>query len=130
MRANVGDLLLVESNSAEQHRREGEIIEVQGPDGQPPSAGIAQALSGLSGPCGRPQTGWGPHRRPAASTFGAKKGGKVSLTSYRLGGYAPIRPAPATLQLFGPMDRPLGQRQSFGCQPAGATPGGPSPCHR
>jgi len=36
MRANVGDLLLVESNSAEQHRREGEIIEVQGPDGQPP----------------------------------------------------------------------------------------------
>jgi hypothetical protein len=36
MRANVGDLLLVESNSAEQHRREGEIIEVQGADGQPP----------------------------------------------------------------------------------------------
>ena len=36
MRANVGDLLLVESSSAEQHRREGEIIEVQGPDGQPP----------------------------------------------------------------------------------------------
>jgi hypothetical protein len=36
MRANVGDLLLVESNSAEQHRREGEIIEVHGPDGQPP----------------------------------------------------------------------------------------------
>jgi hypothetical protein len=36
MRANVGDLLLVESSSAEQHRREGEIIEVRGADGAPP----------------------------------------------------------------------------------------------
>jgi hypothetical protein len=36
MRAKVGDLLVVESNSAEQHRREGEIIEVHGADGQPP----------------------------------------------------------------------------------------------
>jgi hypothetical protein len=32
-------------------------------------AGIAQALSGLSGPRGRPQAGWGRHWRPAASTF-------------------------------------------------------------
>ena len=31
--------------------------------------GIAQALSGLSGACGRPQAGWGPQWRPAASTF-------------------------------------------------------------
>jgi hypothetical protein len=36
MKANVGDLLLVESNSAEQHRREGAIIEVHGADGAPP----------------------------------------------------------------------------------------------
>ena len=36
MKANIGDLLLVESNSAEQHRREGEIIEVRGPAGDPP----------------------------------------------------------------------------------------------
>ena len=36
MRANVGDQLLVESSSAEQHRREGEIIEVRGADGAPP----------------------------------------------------------------------------------------------
>lgn len=36
MQANVGDYLLVESNSAEQHRREGEIIEVHGDDGSPP----------------------------------------------------------------------------------------------
>ncbi|WP_244930393.1 DUF1918 domain-containing protein [Nocardioides sp. W7] len=36
MRANVGDLLVVESASAEQHRREGEIIEVHGADGGPP----------------------------------------------------------------------------------------------
>jgi hypothetical protein len=36
MRANVGDQLWIESNSAEQHRRTGEIIEVRGADGQPP----------------------------------------------------------------------------------------------
>jgi hypothetical protein len=36
MKANVGDRLLVESNSAEQHRRDGEIIEVHGEDGAPP----------------------------------------------------------------------------------------------
>jgi hypothetical protein len=36
MKAKVGDLLLIESNSAEQHRREGEIIEVHGADGDPP----------------------------------------------------------------------------------------------
>ena len=36
MKANVGDLLLIESNSAELHRREGEIIEVRGNDGGPP----------------------------------------------------------------------------------------------
>jgi hypothetical protein len=36
MKANVGDLLLVESNSAEQHRREGQIVEVHGEDGAPP----------------------------------------------------------------------------------------------
>jgi hypothetical protein len=36
MKANVGDQLWVESSSAEQHRREGEIIEVRGPDGDPP----------------------------------------------------------------------------------------------
>ncbi len=36
MKANVGDLLWIESNSAEQHRREGEIVGVRGPDGDPP----------------------------------------------------------------------------------------------
>lgn len=36
MRANVGDRLLVESNAAEKHRTEGEIIEVRGADGAPP----------------------------------------------------------------------------------------------
>ena len=36
MKANVGDQLVVESNSAETHRREGEIIDVQGADGGPP----------------------------------------------------------------------------------------------
>lgn len=36
MKANVGDQLWVESNSAEQHRREGEILEVHGADGAPP----------------------------------------------------------------------------------------------
>lgn len=36
MQANVGDRLLVESGSAETHRREGEVIEVRGSDGGPP----------------------------------------------------------------------------------------------
>lgn len=36
MKAKVGDRLLVESSSAEQHRREGEIIEARGADGAPP----------------------------------------------------------------------------------------------
>ena len=36
MKARVGDLLWIESGSAEQHRREGEIIEVRGADGDPP----------------------------------------------------------------------------------------------
>ena len=36
MKANVGDQLLVESNAAEQHRREGEILEVHGDEGAPP----------------------------------------------------------------------------------------------
>lgn len=36
MHANVGDRLLVESGSAETHRREGEVLEVRGSDGGPP----------------------------------------------------------------------------------------------
>jgi hypothetical protein len=36
MKANVGDQLWVESNAAEQHRREGEIMEVHGEEGGPP----------------------------------------------------------------------------------------------
>lgn len=36
MKAKVGDLLLIESNSAEQHRRQGEIVDVRGADGDPP----------------------------------------------------------------------------------------------
>ena len=36
MKANVGDHLVVESRSAEQHRVEGEIIEVHGESGEPP----------------------------------------------------------------------------------------------
>ena len=36
MKAKVGDHLLVESNSAEKHRAEGEIIDVRGEDGAPP----------------------------------------------------------------------------------------------
>ena len=36
MKANVGDRLVIESSAAEQHRREGEIIEVRGGEGAPP----------------------------------------------------------------------------------------------
>lgn len=36
MQAKVGDRLLVESGSAETHRREGEVIEVRGSEGGPP----------------------------------------------------------------------------------------------
>jgi Domain of unknown function (DUF1918) len=36
MKGNVGDVLVIESRSAEQHRREGKIIEVHGEDGAPP----------------------------------------------------------------------------------------------
>lgn len=36
MKANVGDRLVVESSAAEQHRREGEILEVHGAEGAPP----------------------------------------------------------------------------------------------
>jgi hypothetical protein len=36
MKANVGDRLLVESSSSEQHRRQGETIEVHARDGPPP----------------------------------------------------------------------------------------------
>jgi hypothetical protein len=36
MKAKVGDLLVVESSSAEQHRREGEIVDVRGPHGDDP----------------------------------------------------------------------------------------------
>lgn len=36
MKAKIGDLLMVESSSAEEHRREGEIVDVRGPHGEPP----------------------------------------------------------------------------------------------
>lgn len=36
MRAKVGDQLRVEAHTAEEHRREAEIIEVRGEDGAPP----------------------------------------------------------------------------------------------
>lgn len=36
LHAQVGDRLVVESNSAESHRREGKVLEVQGDDGAPP----------------------------------------------------------------------------------------------
>lgn len=36
MRAKVGDQLRVEGHTAEEHRREAEIIEVRGEDGAPP----------------------------------------------------------------------------------------------
>ena len=36
MQATVGDRLVVESNKVGSPRREGEIIEVKGPDGAPP----------------------------------------------------------------------------------------------
>ncbi|WP_432476683.1 DUF1918 domain-containing protein [Nocardioides sp. GXQ0305] len=36
MQATVGDRLVVESNKVGSPRREGEIIEVRGPDGEPP----------------------------------------------------------------------------------------------
>lgn len=36
MQAKVGDRLVVETNRDSQHRREGEVIEVRGPDGTPP----------------------------------------------------------------------------------------------
>jgi hypothetical protein len=36
MRAQVGDRLVVQGHRLGEHRREGEIIEVHGPDGTPP----------------------------------------------------------------------------------------------
>jgi hypothetical protein len=36
MQAKIGDVLVVESNAAEVHRREGDIVEVHGDDGRPP----------------------------------------------------------------------------------------------
>lgn len=36
MRANVGDRLVVESHTAEAHRREGRVMEARGADGGPP----------------------------------------------------------------------------------------------
>jgi hypothetical protein len=36
MRAQVGDLLVVEGRTAETHRHQGEVIEVRGDDGSPP----------------------------------------------------------------------------------------------
>ena len=36
MRANAGDRLVVESNKVDSPRREGEVVEVRGPDGSPP----------------------------------------------------------------------------------------------
>lgn len=36
MKAKVGDILWIESSSAEQHRRQGEIVDVRGADGDPP----------------------------------------------------------------------------------------------
>lgn len=36
MQAKVGDRLVVESNTAEVHRREGQVLEVHGDDGAPP----------------------------------------------------------------------------------------------
>jgi hypothetical protein len=38
---------------------------VRGPDRQPPSEAMQQALSGLSGPWGRPQAGWGSAPAPS-----------------------------------------------------------------
>jgi hypothetical protein len=36
MQAQVGDRLVVEGNTAERHRQEGEVLEVKGADGGPP----------------------------------------------------------------------------------------------
>ena len=36
MRANIGDRLVVEGRTAEQHRREGRVLEARGTDGGPP----------------------------------------------------------------------------------------------
>lgn len=36
MRAAVGDRIVVEGRTVDQHRREGEVLEVQGEDGAPP----------------------------------------------------------------------------------------------
>jgi hypothetical protein len=36
MRANVGDRLVVEGHTAEEHRREGQVLEARGADGGPP----------------------------------------------------------------------------------------------
>lgn len=36
MQAQVGDLLVVESNKVDSPRHEGEIVEVRGPEGGPP----------------------------------------------------------------------------------------------
>ena len=62
MKAKVGDLLLVESNSAEQHRREGEILAVHGEDGAPP-----YVVRWLDGHEGLTFPGPDAHVRPRAS---------------------------------------------------------------
>lgn len=36
MRAQVGDRLLIEGHTADEHRQEAEIVEVRGDDGAPP----------------------------------------------------------------------------------------------
>lgn len=36
MHANVGDRLVVEGHTAEEHRREGQVLEARGADGGPP----------------------------------------------------------------------------------------------
>ena len=54
MKANVGDHLVVESKSAEQHRVEGEIIEVHGESGDAAVPGaVARRARGVAVPGAR-----------------------------------------------------------------------------
>jgi hypothetical protein len=63
MKANVGDRLVVESGSAEQHRREGEILEVHGEQGAPPF--VVRWSDGHEGLC---YPGPDAHVRPGAGS--------------------------------------------------------------
>jgi hypothetical protein len=75
------------------------------------------AVVGFVGSLWATAGGVGPSSAPSGDHL-LSKSTNVPLTSYRLGACpCADSPAPATVQLFGHIDRHLGQPQSFGCQP-------------